>query len=140
MAEARSRDWSLKHIEFTTPDPANGQIDVFRSQEVDIIETQEGVGILHATDSLDYKMDGEQYLLASIAFSSTPPECISDIEEETDEMLKESARIVWRMASHIYSFLTHISLGSPAVLSPYMVSDEKRHKPVFSLGRNLEEE
>ena len=129
MTEEKLSGWLLRNIVFEAPDMADGQMDVFRDQSVTVVEEQEGLVILEATDSLFYEDDGGRNAIASVTFRSFP---VSDVDSESEDALKKEASIVWRVASFIYSFMTNMALGTPVVLSPTILSEERRSKPVFS--------
>ncbi len=135
-----SLGWSVDTIEVRIPDLEPGNdIEVFRDQKVSI-GSSERIFVLKATDSLVYADDeGGKHVLASVTLVSMP-ENTDDLETQDQEALNQLAHRAWRMTSFIISFITQTAMGAPAVLPPSLVAEDRRSKPVFSIGTTLEEE
>ncbi len=128
-----SAQWSIDSIEVKMPDQLSSKrIDVFRDQTVSVIDRND-LKFLKATDSLYHQDDGERHTLAAVTFTSTPVDDSSEVEDQNEEELKEIASPVWRMASFIFSFVTQIAMGVPAVVPPSVIPEERRDNRVFGL-------
>lgn len=131
--------WSLQTIDAHIPDLAAGsRIEMLRDQEVCIKDREDGQCIIEATDHIYFEDDDDRHTFAAVTCESTLADT-SEIKEKDDEALKKLAAPVWRMASFTFAFITQISMGSPTIVPPFVIPEDRRGRRVFGLEASEQE-